>query len=131
MNYLAILLAAIVSMILGCIWYAPSVFGTQWMKLAGINPKQAKKGSMAPKMVIAFIASIVTAYVLARIAGIMGATTFSDALNLAFWVWLGFVGTTSLGSVLWEGKPTQLWWLNNAHNFINLLLAATIITLWV
>ena len=137
MNYWAILAAGVVSMILGMFWYSPSVFGTTWMKLAGIDMKKAaaaqKKGMkcMGGQIVAAFIATLVTAYVLSKLVTMFGYSTAGEALGLAFWIWLGFVGTTTLSSVLWEGKPQQLWWLNNAHNFINLAIAALIVTLWV
>ncbi len=38
-NYLAVLVAAIVGMVVGFIWYSPKVFGKMWMKLSGVNPK--------------------------------------------------------------------------------------------
>ena len=35
-NYIAVVLATLSSMVVGAIWYAPRVFGSYWMKQAGI-----------------------------------------------------------------------------------------------
>ena len=134
MNYIALLVAAIASMILGMIWYSPGVFGNLWMKLSGMTTKQiqeGKKKGMTGPMIIAFIASLVTAYVLARFGELIEAINFGDAVNLAFWAWLGFIGTTTLSMVLWEGKPAKLWWLHNACSLLNLIIMSAIVILWV
>ncbi|MDO8628301.1 MAG: DUF1761 domain-containing protein [Nanoarchaeota archaeon] len=134
MNYLAILVASIASIILGSIWYSPSVFGNIWMKLSGITSKQlseAKKKSMAGTYLMAIIGSLVMAYVLARLAGLLKTSTLGGAVELAFWAWLGFIATTTLSSVLWEGKPAKLWWLHNAYNLLNMIIMSTIVVLWV
>jgi len=42
LNYLAIIAAAIASMLIGWLWYGP-LFGKQWMKLAGLKKSDMKK----------------------------------------------------------------------------------------
>ena len=42
-NYLAVLVAAIVSMVIGGLWYSPLLFGNVWMKLSGITQKDVEK----------------------------------------------------------------------------------------
>ena len=37
-NYIAVILATLSSMVVGSIWYTPKVFGNYWMKAAGITP---------------------------------------------------------------------------------------------
>ena len=43
-NFLAILVAALSSFVVGFIWYNPKVFGTIWMKEIGMTEEQAQKG---------------------------------------------------------------------------------------
>ena len=38
-NYLAVLIAALASYVLGALWYSPVLFGKLWMKLSKIDPK--------------------------------------------------------------------------------------------
>ncbi len=46
LNWKIILLATLVPLILGYIWYNPKVFGTAWMKATGMTPENAKKANM-------------------------------------------------------------------------------------
>lgn len=42
-NIWAVILAAASSMVVGSIWYAQKVFGAEWMKMVGLDPKKPKK----------------------------------------------------------------------------------------
>src|SRR3989304_5313099 len=108
-NYLAVLVAAIASMVLGMLWYGP-VFGKLWMKLSGITPQSMKKMKLTPKaaMTLGFIGTLVTAYVLSHFVDLLSVTTWSGAAQFAFWAWLGLVAPVQLGAYLWEGKPFKL-----------------------
>lgn len=46
-NFLALLGAALVPMLIGFIWYNPKVFGNAWMAATGVTPENAKKTNMA------------------------------------------------------------------------------------
>ena len=46
MNYLAIVGAALVPMIVGMIWYSPKVFGNTWMQVNGFTPEHSKGMNM-------------------------------------------------------------------------------------
>ena len=41
LNYVAVLVCAVVSMVVGAVWYGP-LFGKQWMEVIGINAKDKK-----------------------------------------------------------------------------------------
>ena len=42
-NYLAVLVAWIVHIVMGLIWFRPELFGNEWSKLTGKELKPAKK----------------------------------------------------------------------------------------
>lgn len=62
-NFLALLVAALSSLVTGFIWYNPKVFGTAWMKETGIVMDENKK----PNMVKIFGMTIVYAFFIAFI----------------------------------------------------------------
>ncbi|WP_445455478.1 DUF1761 domain-containing protein [Flavobacterium sp. HNIBRBA15423] len=64
MNFLAILVAALSTFALGAIWYNPKVFGTAWMKEAGLTEEQLKKGNMAKIFGFAFFFAILIAFIM-------------------------------------------------------------------
>lgn len=132
-NYLAVLVAAIVSMILGMFWFSPAVFGRSWMKLSKINEKdieKAKQKGMWKSYLIAFIATIVMAYVLAYLIELIGISTIKDGLWAGFFLWIGFVATTMIGMVLWEGKSWKLYFINVGFQLVSLLLMSVILAVW-
>lgn len=51
MNFLAILVAGLIPMAVGFIWYNPRVFGNAWMRSIGVNdPEQMKQGANMAKI---------------------------------------------------------------------------------
>ena len=60
-NFMIILVAALVPMILGFIWYNPKVFGTVWMNAAGITEDKMKGANMALIFGLSFFLSFLLA----------------------------------------------------------------------
>ena len=131
-NYSAVLLAAAAHIIIGFAWYSPQLFGEKWMKLSGV-PKEAlekEKKKMPQKTIVAFIAALVMAYVLAHIIKFSDSATLVDGAIAGFWSWLGFIATTTLSVVLWQGKSVKLYILDNGHYLISLLVMGAILAAW-
>ena len=116
-NWVALVAAAVASMVVGFIWYGP-LFGKMWMKLSGMK-EMGDKSQMPKTYAIMFVASLVTAYVLS----VLGA-----GLMTTFWIWLGFQATLLLGSVLWEGKSWELYCLNASHQLVSLLAMSWVLS---
>jgi hypothetical protein len=130
-NYVAVIVAGIASMVLGFLWYGP-LFGKTWMKLSGHNPKSMKKMmSPAKAMSIGFVLTLINAYVLAVFTGLLQITNVMGALQVAFWIWLGFNLPIIAGSWIWDGKPFKLFALLAIHRIIELAIMACIVALWI
>ena len=122
-----VVLATVISCILGMIWYAPQVFGNTWAKLAGVKMDMKDKSKGMKSMAGMLIASLVTAYVFAHIMGFAQVANVTDALLTAFWVWLGFVATIGLNMVFFEGKPVKLYLINVGYQLVSLILMSLVI----
>lgn len=132
-NYLAVLVAAVASMVVGFLWYGP-LFGKQWMALMKFDDrklKQAKQKGMGKTYFLAFLTTLVMSYVLAHFVDYVEAKTMMDGIVLAFWLWLGFFATMQFSSVLWEGKPVRLYLINTLHYLVSLIVMASILAVWV
>ncbi|MES1212065.1 MAG: DUF1761 domain-containing protein, partial [Leifsonia sp.] len=68
-NYIAVVLAMLSSLVVGSIWYTPKVFGNYWMKLSGITPSGKASDAVRP-IIVSAIVSFITAWVLAGAADI-------------------------------------------------------------
>jgi hypothetical protein len=121
-NYIAIVLAALTNVIIGALWYSPALFGKTWQKEMGYKKKDMNK--MKKKAGQGYfwmtISSLVMAYVLGHFLTMFKVATFSAAAQLAFWLWLGFIATVTLGGVLWEGRSCKLYCLNASYWLVSL-----------
>nr|WP_322624020.1 DUF1761 domain-containing protein [uncultured Flavobacterium sp.] len=64
MNFLAILVAAVATFPVGFIWYNPKVFGTIWMREAGVNPDAPKNANMIKIFGLTFVFAIMLGFIL-------------------------------------------------------------------
>ena len=136
-NYLAVLIAAVSSIVLGFLWYGP-LFGKQWAKLMGWSEKDMEtmkaKGGMGKLYALQALGSLVMSFVLAHALVFASKYTntsgISAGLMTGFWNWIGFIAPVSLGSVLWEGKSWKLWLLNNAYYLVTLSVMGIILSNW-
>lgn len=58
-NWLAVLLCAVSSLVLGGIWYSPALFAKPWQRAAGLSEDQAASGNMAMIFGGAFVLSLI------------------------------------------------------------------------
>ena len=130
-NNLAVLVAAIASMVIGFLWYGP-LFGNQWKKLMGFTDKSMKGMKMTPMqaMIGGFISTLLMAYILAHFVDYVQAKTIVEGIEAGFWIWLGFIATVQIGMVLWEGKPFKLFALNTLHYLVTLATMGAILAVW-
>jgi len=113
----------------------PSAFGNTWQKLSKVKMVDRSKmdfGSMAWVYGTVFVASLVTAYVLALMTGLYnnfftGDSYMSDALQTAFWLWLGFTAARMYVHDTFEMRRKKLTLLNAAHELVTVLVMALII----
>lgn len=126
-----IVIAAIANVILGFLWYHPSVFGGAWMRLTGITPELAERGKkrMPISVIAAFLASMVVAYVMSYFGIAWGVFDWLSAIELGFWLWIGFTAPAMLGSVLWDQKPLRLYFINALFWLVSFIVMAVILVL--
>ncbi len=134
-NYLAILVATIASMVIGMTWYSETLFGKQWIKCMGWTPKEVSRGkkecNMTKTMFFAFVSTFIGAYVLALIVQYAAAVTVADAIQIGAMVWLGFMMPLAMSGVLWEGRSWKLFMINAGHTLTSTLVMSVILTLWI
>jgi len=132
-NYLAVLITAVISFIIGGLWYSPILFRNAWMKSGGFSHKninEAKKKGMGKLYFITFIGSLLMAFVLAHFVRYVNAVKFFEGMELGFWVWLGFALPLLIGGVLWENKSVKFYLINIGYQLVSLELMAGILAVW-
>lgn len=128
-NYLAVVVSAVVALVIGFVWYAPPVFGNRWMSYLGTT--QAQLGNPGPMgMATGVVASLANAWVLAVLSLNLKGSTLTDGVLLGILCWLGFMATITAAQISFEKRPWGLWLLNNAHNVLVQILMGAIVTVW-
>lgn len=64
MNFLAILVAAVSSLIIGTIWYSDRVLGTIWMREGNLSKEFLEKGNLIKIIGLAFVYSFFLAFMM-------------------------------------------------------------------
>ena len=101
------------------------------MKFGDKEMKEARKKGMLKLYLINFVATLVSAYVLAHFIDYAQAQTYVEGLQAAFWIWLGFIAPIMLRTVLWECKPVKLYALNVSYHLVSFGIMSVILTLLV
>lgn len=138
-NYLAVLVVAIVQMVFGFLWFGP-LFGKMWVKEMGWSEAEIAAGREKMKKdgwktyTIQAIGALLMAFVMAHslvfAATYMNASGISAGLQAGFWNWLGFIAPATAGSVLWDGKSWKYWFLTAGYYLAGLLVMGIILALW-
>lgn len=127
------LVCAVANIFIGSFWYAPnSPTGKIWFKELGITKekmKAAQQKDMTMSYLLAFAGAYIAAYVFAHMLAFAEATTLSESLQGAFWMWLGFPVPILLSGVLWEQKSVKYFLVNIGYYAVSFAAFATIITL--
>lgn len=133
-NYWAVLVAAIASMVIGGIWWGP-LFGKMWARENGfdqLSPEQQqamKKGmtwSYLQQLILSFIEAWVIAYVLHKFNE-SGAVA---GLCVGALLWLGFQFPLQYGQKLWSNKKFGIIFAMLANSLITLAVMGAIIGAW-
>lgn len=129
-NLWAVLVSGVVASAIGMLWYSPAVFGNIWLKESGITPNEADKKNMWWLMLANLVASLITIFVLARLAELTSSTTVASVLALAVVVWIGFIAMIAITAVIWEKKPLKVYFINVGYWLVALLISGVILALW-
>jgi hypothetical protein len=135
LNLLAVLVAAISTMVAGFVWYSPILFAKPWMREMGYDPNdksrvQEMQKSAGPAYLGSFVASLVSAFVLALFLHQMRAQSLGLGLLVGFHVWLGFVATVQLTGVLFMKQSMKLFGINTGYQLVCYLVMGAILGVW-
>ncbi len=131
-NYPAVIVAAIVHFMIGGLWYGP-LFDKKFIELIGWTPAQLEQiaaQSHARELAFAFLCSLVLVYILAHFIQYTKAGGVAGGMQTAFWLWLGFVATTQLATVLFEQRKLGLYLLNVSYQLVASLICGAILAVW-
>ena len=129
-NYLAIAVSAIASILLSYVWYM-LLFKAPYIASIGKTQEQMAKGPNFPTaLVIQLVGNLVMTFVLAWLIKMLGYTTIGDCLKLSVLIWLGFVAAVIGPMYAFEASSFRLLLINSGSVLVSLLITGTILSVW-
>ena len=131
-NYPAVIVAAVIHFIIGGLWYG-LIFGNVFLRIVEWTPEQLARiqaESHWSQYLMAFVTSFVLAYILAHFVQYTKATNALGGMQTGFWLWLGFVATTQLPTVIFEQRKLGLYLLNVGYQLAACLICGAILAVW-
>lgn len=118
-NYQVIILAGVLNMGLGMLWYGP-LFGNKWM--AGMGYTEEDRASMHKGAGPAYVATLVLAlgygYVMDLVINTMAPVSLMGALAIGLLVWVGFSVSSTAKSLLWGETDRTVYVINTIFELI-------------
>ncbi len=126
-NWLAIILAAIVMFGLGAVWYSPWLFVKQWAKAAGVN----REGSPGPGFPLIMVgAFVLTLLMAANLAFFTAALPLWPTVGAAIAAGLGWAAFSLWIIALFEQRPFAYVLINGGYLTVGFALMGLILGLW-
>ena len=131
MNFLAIIIAAIVNVVIGSLWYSPVLFAKPWSKANGMKKEDMEKGyKMGPSMYL--ITALISGFVLAWFIDALHVISLTGGIQIGFLAWLGFTTTAQVLNswVFSGGKPKELYFINTTYHLVVFCVMGAILGAW-
>jgi len=100
MNFLPFFISALITLVTGFIWYNPKVFGTAWMREAGLTPEALKNGNMIKIFGLTYIFSLMMTMIISALTihqsgavGMVGGPPLIETAKPSFAAFMADYGT--------------------------------------
>jgi hypothetical protein len=130
MNYLAVLVGAVISVIIGAAWYSTVLFGNAWLVLVGKTKEQAAKDFSPLKIVWALVWGFVTSYGLARVIVWTGKATLVDGVLVGVLTCVVFAIASIAVNHSFEGRPVKLTVIYAGHHLVAFAAIGAMLGAW-
>jgi hypothetical protein len=128
LNWAAIIVAALVPMVLGALWYSQALFVEPWLR--AVERTKEELGGAWLGYVLSAIAALLMSYTLARIVRWAEVDDLWNGALVGLLVWLGLVATVLAATTYFGGRPRRLWVINAGYQLVALVLVGAIHGVW-
>jgi hypothetical protein len=125
-NFLAVVVAALMTFLLGGLWYSPALFGRTWSVEAGMTDKQG--GHPARVFGGAFVFSLLAAWAFAVLLG--PKPELHLAVHLGAMTGFCFVAASFGINYLFANRSLRLWLIDGGYHTLQFTLFGLVLGLW-
>jgi hypothetical protein len=127
-NWIAVIVATVVSWGIGAGWYM--VFANQWMAAIGKTRDQINSRDPSPYIWSVAVQLVMAYFVALLTPAIFGATNVVNGLLCGAHMWLGFVITSMIQGHRYEGAPWSRTVIDGGYLLVVLLVHGLVIGLF-
>ena len=128
LNWVAIIVAAIIPMVLGALWYSPILFADRWMQAVGRTREELGDAKLG--YLLSAVGALLSSYVLARIIKWAEVDDLWNGILVGLLAWVGFVATVLAVTTFFSGRPRVLWLINSGYQLVALVLMGALLGAW-
>lgn len=128
LNYLAVIVAAAISFVVGGMWYSPVLFGGIWMRETGLTDDTLRRRKLGIVFGVSFVLSLVIAFNLA--AFLAGPPNLLWGMTAGALAGVGWVATAMGITYLFELRSMRLFLVNAGYHAVTFILMGGILGVW-
>ncbi|MEO7295782.1 MAG: DUF1761 domain-containing protein [Candidatus Limnocylindria bacterium] len=133
LNWLAVIVGAVIYFALGALWYSPLLLGRQWQRSIGWDPERQPPEVKVATYLVPFGAYIVMAVAVGLLAAATETDTIGEGVVLGLVLGLGLSLMHTLVDASFDPNKPQPWaWfaINGTYHAAGLLIVAVVVAVW-
>jgi hypothetical protein len=128
-NHLAVFVCALMSLVLGAIWWSPILFAKSWQRENGLTDEQLAKANPLKNFGLAFLLAYIISYNLAFFLGTPG-TDWKWGVIAGLLAGVGWVVTTFIIIALFEMRSLKYILINCGYITVYFAVIGFILGAW-
>ena len=128
LNYIAVLVAAAASFVIGGVWYSPILFANVWMRETGLKDEELRGRNMGLVFGTSFVLSLVISFNLA--AFLAGPPNLAWGITAGALAGIGWVAASFGITYLFEKKSMKLFLVNAGYHAVTFMVMGGILGVW-
>ena len=127
LNWLAIVVATIVSFVIGFLWYGP-VFGKAWLAALGKTEDEIQP-SPTP-FIVSIVTALITCVTMALLIHWLGCDTWMEGVGIGLLTGIGFIAASMFSDGAFCGWSWTLVVIQSGYRVLYSVVMAVILVLW-
>jgi hypothetical protein len=127
-NWLAIVIAVVVTSVLGSLWFSPILFAKKWQEWEGHKEGTGMGGSnVAPFIALSVVGTLISAIALAWFIDRTGTTTLAGGALIGLYAGIGLVAPAMFADHLFNQRKGALYLIVAGYPVIGLAIMGAIL----
>ncbi|MFX1528333.1 MAG: DUF1761 domain-containing protein [Promethearchaeota archaeon] len=127
-NWLGVIVVAVIYCFIIFFWYYPNIFGNTWLKLVG--KEGVEKSKIIRETIIMIFTSFVSVLILEILMDLTGMNDIPSALLLSLLIWIAFIAMVAVNQNIFNDRGVKLFLIEYGAYLVALLVAGVILAVW-